>query len=188
MSKILPIVKEPHKVLRGKASNVLVSDITHVRIQRLIAHMKDTLQSTSDGVGLAAPQVGEPLRIFIVSGEAEEMDKKIEKEKKSSEIELASEEKKERPVWNYYVFINPVVKKMSREKLDGVEGCLSVPGRFGSIKRLAKITVEAHDEHGKKFTRGASRFFARVMQHELDHLDGTLFIDKARDFFDVSHE
>lgn len=174
MTKILAIVKEPQKVLRGKAREIPLSEIPSSKIQKLIADMKETLKNTSDGVGLAASQVGEPLRLFIASEEAEFIDEQ-RKKKPTGEIE--------RPVkdWKYYIFINPLVKKSSRKKLNDSEGCLSVPGKFGILPRSEKIIVEAYDENGRKFTRGASNFFARVMQHELDHLEGTLFIDKAED-------
>ncbi len=185
---ILAIVKNPHKVLRRRAEHVSVADITSSKIQGLISAMKETLASTPDGVGLAAPQVGKALTIFIVSEEAEEIDKAQDsgwERRRASEPEEVEEKPYEPRAWKYYVFINPVVKNMSRKKLDGPEGCLSVPGRFGMVTRHEKITVEAHNETGKKFTRGASRFFARVMQHELDHLAGILFIDKAHEWLDV---
>jgi len=186
--KTLPIVREPDKVLRKKATNLAVHDITTPKIQRLLTEMKTTLAETPDGVGLAAPQVGESLRIFIVSEEAEEVDR-AEKEGWERTSRAHPEEKNERPyekrAWKYYVFINPVLKNSSRRKLAGPEGCLSVPGKFGEVSRHEKVSVEAHDEHGKKFRRNASRFFARVMQHELDHLEGTLFIDKVKALFDV---
>ncbi len=142
--------------------------------------MKRTLASTPDGVGLAAPQVGQDVRLFIISDEAEEIDR-IQIEKQKSSEKQTPENTKPYPVreWHYYIFINPRVIKNSKHKLDGNEGCLSVPGVFGTIRRYEKITMQAYDEHGKKFTRGATRFFARVMQHELDHLNGTLFIDHA---------
>ncbi|MBI2640530.1 MAG: peptide deformylase [Candidatus Sungbacteria bacterium] len=189
MTKNIPIVKEPNKVLRASAKDVDADDIRGKKIQKLITDMKVTLKNTPDGVGLAAPQVGKSLNIFIVSEEAEEIDKAEKRgwEKghnddgkpsfaKASEGEKKPYEKRE---WKYHVFINPVVKNISKKKLEGPEGCLSVPGKYGTVKRHEKITVQAIDEHGKKFIRGASRFFARVTQHELDHLQGTLFIDKA---------
>ena len=188
MAKQIPIVKNPNKVLRKIASEVYREAIRSAKTQKFISDMKETLKSTPDGVGLAASQVGEPMRIFIVSEEAEEIDKaeKMGWERRRKE---KPEERGEKPyeerVWKYYVFINPVVKKISKTKLDGPEGCLSVPGKFGNVKRNEKITVEAYNESGKKFTRGASRFFARVMQHELDHLHGTLFIDKATGLKDI---
>jgi len=169
-------------VLRQKARDINIPDISSKKIQNLIAVMKRTLASTPDGVGLAAPQVGESLRLFIVSDEAEEIDRlKDEKLRYSRKTSEPKEDKKPYQIreWRYYVFINPKVITKSRKKLEGSEGCLSVPGIFGSIKRQEKITMQALDENGKKFTRGASRFFARVMQHELDHLEGTLFIDSA---------
>ena len=188
MPNALPIVKEPEVVLRMQALSIPVSNITSKKIQDLIAAMKVTLKGTPDGVGLAAPQVGESLRLFIVSEEAEEIDRAEE----TKQHDKANKDKELiRPYtprdWHYYVFINPEVVTGSRRKLDGAEGCLSVPGLFGNIKRKEKITVAAFDEHGKKFTRGASRFFARVMQHELDHLEGTLFIDHANHLVKTTH-
>lgn len=199
MAESKPIVKEPNKVLRARAKGLDLRDIPSRKIQKLISEMKVTLKNTPDGVGLAAPQVRESLRIFIVSEEAEEIDKAEKKGwerrkrenlprpegpgSRPTEVGLGTTEKNEKPYekreWKYYVFINPVVKNISKKKLEGPEGCLSVPGKYGTVKRHEKITVQAHDGTGKKFTRGASRFFARVIQHELDHLEGTLFIDKA---------
>ena len=185
----MQIVQEPHPVLRQKARDINASDITSKKIQDLIMAMKRTLASTPDGVGLAAPQVGEDLRLFIISDEAEEIDR-LKSEKNNLKNNQSIEDKKPYPVreWHYYVFINPDVTGKSRRKLDGHEGCLSVPDVFGNIKRCEKITIQAYNEHGKKFIRGASRFFARVMQHELDHLNGTLFIDSANDLIDTKKE
>lgn len=189
MAKIIPIVKEPNKPLRTTAASVPVSEIKSSAIQRLIAEMKETLKNTPDGVGLAAPQVGESLRIFIVSEEAEEIDKAQKKGWKRRDTEGGKNERPyEEREWKYYTYINPVVKNKSRAKIEGPEGCLSVPGKFGTVGRHEKITVEAYDERGKKFNRGSSRFFARVVQHELDHLDGILFIDKVKDFFESTRQ
>lgn len=182
------IVKEPHNVLRQKAAELLVRDCTTPKIQRLIADMKTTLAATPDGVGLAAPQIGESLRLFIVSEEAEEIDRAEksgwERRQKRDRGAVAQKPYEKRP-WRYYVFINPVLKNHSRRIRDGAEGCLSVPGIFGEVVRYEKLTIEAHDETGRKFTRNCSRFFARVIQHELDHLEGTLFIDKAKDIMQI---
>jgi peptide deformylase len=183
----LPIVKEPHKVLRNEAKEIPLREITGKKIQKLISDMKATLAATPDGVGLAAPQIGRSLSLFIISDEANFIGGKGGKKESLPPLaahggggeKKAGSEKKEAPKWHYYVFVNPVVKNCSRKKIDGAEGCLSVPETFGVIKRHEKMTVEAYDENGKKFTRGASKFFARVIQHELDHLEGILFIDKA---------
>ncbi len=180
MAKILPIVKEPHKVLRKQAQEVPPETITDPKIRELVLNMKETLKNTPTGVGLAAPQVGQSLRIFIVSEEAEEIDRAERRtRKKRSEWRGKPEEKPyEAREWKYYVFINPAAKNAARKKTEDAEGCLSVPRKYGTIKRHEKITVEAYDESGKRFIRGASRFFARVIQHELDHLNGILIIDK----------
>ena len=165
--------------------------------------MKETLKNPPSGVGLAAPQVGESLRIFIVSEESEEIDraekggwkrrdrKNLPKPEgpgsRPTEVGLGTAEKNREPYeqreWKYYTFINPLVKNISRKKAEDTEGCLSVREKFGRVLRHEKIMVEAHDENGKKFTRGSSGFFARVMQHELDHLNGILFIDKTEEIF-----
>lgn len=169
--------------MRQEAQDVAVDQIKSKKIQSLIVNMKETLKVTPDGVGLAAPQVNESLRIFIVSEEAEEIDRLELKKQAAKGVESEDVDSYEHREWKYYVFINPIVKKTAKRKLSGTEGCLSVPGKFGSLARQEKIIVEAYNEHGKKFTRGATRFFARVLQHELDHLEGILFIDKAEELF-----
>lgn len=181
MVEKLPIVKEPHNILRNSVKELSLKEITGKKIQKLLSDMKSTLAATPDGVGLAAPQVGEGLAIFIVSEEAEEIDKVKNQrwEEKREEWKQTKNKPYEEREWKYYVFINPAVKKFSKKRISGPEGCLSVPGKFGLVKRYEKITVEAYDEQGKRFTRGASKFLARVLQHELDHLNGTLFVDKA---------
>ena len=188
MSKELEIIITPNKVLRQEAREVPSDSIKTPKIQNLILNMKETLKKTLNGVGLAASQVGESLRIFIVSEEAEEIDKVKNQrwEEKREEWKRSSTKPYEEKEWKYYVFINPMVKKISKKKLEGPEGCLSVPEKFGLVKRAEKITVKAYDEKGTKFTRGFTKFFARVIQHELDHLNGALFIDKAEKMLESS--
>ena len=182
MPKILQIVQEPNKVLRKVADEVPISNIKNRELQRLIVDMKETLKHTPSGVGLAASQVGKSLKIFLVSEEAEEIDRAEKsgwKRRREDLPEIKNEKPYKEKEWKYYVFINPVVKNMSKKKSEDNEGCLSVQGKFGSVRRHQKLTVQAYDETGRRFTRGASNFFARVIQHELDHLSGILFIDKA---------
>ena len=184
----LLILKNPHAVLRASAAPLSLVDMTGEKVQDLITAMCETLRNTADGVGLAAPQVGRSLRLFIVSEEAEEIDKlerRREEHRKKTGGDGDDLAYEPRP-WKYYVFINPTVKKTARRKIHAPEGCLSVPQKYGMVGRSEKITVEAYDEEGKKFTRGASRFFARVIQHELDHLDGTLFIDKVDEWLNIA--
>lgn len=188
MPKVVPIVKEPEKVLRKRAEETDPKEILSPKIQGLILNMQETLKNTPNGVGLAAPQVGGSLRIFIVSEEAKEIDKVKNQrwEEKQEEWKRNNTKPYEEKEWKYYVFINPAVKKTSKKKREGPEGCLSVPEKFGLVKRAEKITVQYFDETGRKFTRGFAKFFARVIQHELDHLDGTLFIDKAEKMLENS--
>lgn len=190
MAKNLPVVKISEKILRLTAKDVSIDAIKSKKVQELIEDMNMTLSSTPNGVGLAAPQVDQSLRIFIVSEEAEEIDrvernqgKRVRRGKIQNEAGEDEEAYKKRE-WRHYVFINPKVLNKSRTKLERAEGCLSVPGTFGELKRFEKITISAFDERGKKFIRGATRFFARVIQHELDHLDGVLFSDKAKNLID----
>lgn len=168
---VRPIVKLPASVLRRPAEAVLVGEIASARIKRLIADMRATLAVAADGVGLAAPQINVPLRIFIVSSEAAHIDAKVR---------VDANDTNEPRRWEYHVFINPVLKKRSREKTAAAEGCLSVPGKFGKVARAEKVLVEWLDEDGRKHARGFTKFFARVIQHEADHLDGLLIADRAK--------
>ena len=183
---IKPIVKNPNPVLRSIAREVALKDISSKEIRDLLLNMKETLANTPDGVGIAAPQLGFPLQIFLVSEEAEEIDKAEKKrwKKEGENWERNQESTYEPREWKYYTFINPVIKNISKQRLEGPEGCLSVPGKYGTVRRFARVTMDAYDERGKKFTRGASNFFARVMQHEIDHLNGTLFIDKVDEWIE----
>src|SRR3989344_3393451 len=145
-------------VLRKVSLPVDIQGIKTVGLSRLIKHMRAILESSPDGVALAAPQIGKNIRLFVVSPRAYG-DKPLNKE--------------------HSVFINPVITKRSKEKHNFEEGCLSVKDVYGQITRASKITVTALDEHGTKFTRGGSGLLAEIFQHEIDHLDGILFVDTA---------
>lgn len=173
-----PIIKDPNPVLHRRAVEVPIEEITSPKIQRVIQHMRDALRETTEGIGIAAPQIGYSLRIFLASEEALRWD----------ELRQMPPEERKKNQWEYYPFINPVIKNMSKKKLQDAEGCLSVPGIYGTLDRSEKVTVEAYDEHGKKFQRGTSQLYARVMQHEIDHLNGILFIEKARDIKKISRK
>lgn len=164
------IVQKDAPVLRKLAKNVPSEDITSPKIQKIIQEMKDALASQDDGVAIAAPQIGYDLRIFVVSG-------------KTFAIMNGEDEK----VVKYpdVVFINPVLSKLSRKKVWMEEGCLSVRKVYGKVRRSEKATVTAYDQTGKKITRGASGLLAQIFQHETDHLDGVLFIDKAKELEEI---
>lgn len=136
--------------------------------------MSEALRSTDDGIGIAAPQIGISKRIFLASEEALAIDRELE----NPEDRFKKNSDKDKN-WQYYVFINPEILKRSAKKIKGVEGCLSVPKKYGFVERADKIRVRAYDADGRVFERGASKLFARLLQHEVDHLEGVLFIDKA---------
>lgn len=169
------IVTLPNNALHQKAEEVKAEDISSARVRRIISDMKETLAEAPDGVGLAAPQVGIGLRIFLVSEEAESID--------ASARMNANGASGGKRTWKYHVFINPVLKKRSRSKIKMAEGCLSVPGKFGEIGRAEKVLLTWEDEAGEKHERGFTKFFARVIQHEMDHLDGTLIVERAKKLF-----
>jgi peptide deformylase len=139
-----PIVLYPDPLLRHKAKRV-----THIdeAIARLIDDMVDTMHDVR-GVGLAAPQIGVPLRVAV--------------------IELLDEET--------IVLVNPQIVKRSGERLVE-EGCLSIPGYRGDIKRSAKVTVKGLDRHGREIRIKGEEFLAEALEHEIDHLNGVLYID-----------
>lgn len=168
---IRPLTIEPHPLLRQKADQVPKD----TRLDARVADMRDTMRA-ADGIGIAAPQVGESLRLFLI-----EPNLFFETDEKKIVSRLESNKPKQlsgKPL-SHWVFVNPVLIKKSFKQVTMEEGCLSVPKIFGTVKRPAKVTVDAYDERGNAFRVRAQGLFARVLQHELDHLDGTLFIDKA---------
>jgi peptide deformylase len=174
------IVQKDHKVLRQIAEKIPVGDITSPKIQKIIKEMEKALEGEHDGVALAAPQIAYPLRIFVVSWRAfdDEFVSGRQARLEEGEEQELEEKKKER---KNLIFINPVIKRRSRDKDWMPEGCLSVRPVYGSVHRSKKATVTAYDEKGKKFTMNGSGLLAQIFQHETDHLEGILFIDKARD-------
>lgn len=170
------IVGKDDPVLRGKAAHVPVEEISSPRIQGIIKKMKEALDSQDDGVGIAAPQIGEPLAIFIVSRKVFE--------------HLAGESDSEEPKKEFkdLVCINPKILKLSKERRWMEEGCLSVRYLYGKVHRSVRATIRAYDEYGKAFERGGSGLLAQIFQHETDHLAGALFIDTAKDVEDIPPE
>jgi peptide deformylase len=156
----------------AKSTCFKLSEITTPKIKKAIKEMSQALKAQDDGVALAAPQIGYPFSIFVVSGKIFHKDF------------LAEEGLKKIPnkdIPRDLVFINPKISKLSKEKEWLPEGCLSVRWLYGKTFRSKKATITAYDENGKKFTRGASGLLAQIFQHETDHLKGILFIDHAKD-------
>ena len=173
--RILPADENP--ALRAPAQEISPSEIGTPRIQNLIKEMKTLLAKEEYGVALAASQVGEPLRIFIVSGKA------IARNARNAEDEDNAAAKEPPPLPDQ-IYINPELLKLSRGRIGKHEGCLSIRGKWGVVPRAEKATVRAYDDAGRRFTRGASGFLAHVFQHEMDHLEGILYIDKATELYD----
>ncbi len=166
---MVEIVQDGSPVLRGNATSVSLADIGSKKLSEILSRMKTALASQSDGVAIAAPQIGVPLRIFVIAGF-------ILKKKKDAETPPDK------------VFINPEIVSLSKEKAWLEEGCLSVRFLYGEVSRSKKAKIRAYDEHGKRFTVGASGLLAQIFQHETDHLDGKLFIDTARNLHELSLE
>jgi peptide deformylase len=151
---ILEIVTLPQAVLRRKAHKV--SDFGP-EFQSLVDDMIETLRQ-APGVGLAAPQVNESIRLVVV--------------------EYGDEDDEDIPA-KLYIVANPEITRASEETLVGTEGCLSIPGIHGEVERAAAVTVKGLNRHGRPITIKAKGWMARIFQHEIDHLDGILFVDRA---------
>jgi len=176
------ILQKDASALRTVAREVPIKDIRNPRVKRIIEEMRAALDGEADGVALAAPQIGETLRIFVVSPKAFKKNTATEKEH-----EPDTKEVKKNPNENL-VYINPVIIKLSKKKDELAEGCLSVHHMYGRVARSTKATVRAYNERGELFERGGSGLLAQIFQHEIDHLDGVLFTDKAVDVEEVQTE
>jgi peptide deformylase len=171
---MIPIVQKGDPVLRKDARAVAISEIESPRIQRIIKKMTEALYQEEDGVAIAAPQIGESVRIFIVSG------------KVLSPHYPDLEEGEE--IAPDLVCINPIITKLSKQKKKMPEGCLSVRWLYGNVIRSHKATIRAYNKDGNIFSRGGSGLLAQIFQHETDHLNGILFIDTAEDIEDMPPE
>lgn len=155
---LLEIITPENPILRQKAAPV--TTITP-EIQQLIDQMIATMRE-AQGVGLAAPQVAQSIRLAVIETPPEYDD---------DDEEIPDTRK-------LYVIINPEIKMATRKKVTGIEGCLSIPGYVGEVARHQSVVVEALDRHGKKQTIRLKGWDARIFQHEIDHLNGVLYIDK----------
>lgn len=162
-SSLMRVEGDP--VLRQKAAPVPQAMFGTPELEKILQDMKQALRDEPHGVAIAAPQVGHSYRIFIVRGYA------LEYKRRTDPGADAIPDQ---------VFVNPTFTYRSEKKdeIDG-EGCLSVPGVYGTVKRSARVRLVAQDEKGKKFLKNGSDLIAEIFEHECDHLDGILFIDTA---------
>ncbi|OGZ20501.1 MAG: peptide deformylase [Candidatus Lloydbacteria bacterium RIFOXYC12_FULL_46_25] len=174
-----PIVQDGDPVLRNIATPVKVADFNTSELNTILEQMKLALDKESDGVAIAAPQIGVPLRIFIVSRKAFAIEDHNEGEPSVITQKLPEKD---------MICINPEIIKLSQKKVKVPEGCLSVRWLYGNTRRSEKATIRAYDENGKPFTYGGSGLIAQIFQHETDHLNGTLFIDHATEIEELTEE
>ncbi len=163
----MKIVQVGELVLRQRASAVAAADIKGREIQNLIAAMRETMLK-APGVGLAAPQVGVCLQIAVVEDKAEYT-------KDVPADVLAERERKPIP---FHVIMNPVLAIEEDDTREFYEGCLSLPGFTAVVPRARRVRVDCLDHQGESKTIHASGWYARILQHEIDHLHGRLYIDR----------
>jgi peptide deformylase len=164
---ILKVARLGHPVLRQQAAPVSVEEIRSPEIQRLIDDMVETMHEYN-GAGLAGNQVHVPKQICV--------------------IEVTGNPRyPEAPAIPLTVLINPTVTPVTDEMEEGWEGCLSVPDMRGMVPRFGAVRLEALDRHGNRIDVIAKEFFARVIQHETDHLHGIVYLDRMRDLSTLTH-
>lgn len=179
MAKLVP---ESHPVLHDIALEVPPEEISSPKIQKVIKDMRAVLHAYRGGefigVAIAAPQIGVPLRIFLI-------DEPIRQPAgKGAKRDTEEDREPDIPRLPSLVAINPRITKLSKKKIPMHEGCLSVDKSYGSVLRSVRATLQAYDERGKKYERGASDLLAQIFQHEVDHLDGILFLDRAEEIIE----
>jgi len=184
------IVQKENRVLRKIAKPVAIEDIKGRKVETIIRRMIKALNSQEDGVAIAASQIGENLRIFVVSKKIFEIMGEEKRKKKKSKRENLEEFEKDpssssgqEKEYKDMVFINPEILKSSKEKMMIEEGCLSVRWLYGKVKRSQKTLIRAYDENGKMFTVGGSGLLSQAFQHEVDHLNGILFTDRTKEVY-----
>ena len=163
---ILKVSRMGHPVLRQQAREIPGAEVTSPPLQRLAADMVETMIDY-EGIGLAAPQVFQSLRLIVLG--------------------MPDVDPDEEGVIPLTVLFNPEFTAMSDERVDGWEGCLSIPDVRGVVPRSAAVNVKGLDAQGQPVELSAEGFFARVLQHEIDHLDGVIFLDRMEDFATLSY-
>jgi peptide deformylase len=163
----LPIVQVGNPVLRGKARALSAEEIASASVQELIEEMRDTMRE-APGVGLAAPQIGMPLQLLVIEDRPEYL-----KNVTAERLTLL-----EREAVPFHVLINPRLTRKPSAEARFFEGCLSFAGFVGVVPRALEVHVEALDERGHPRSFDARGWYARILQHEVDHLEGVVCIDR----------
>ena len=161
------IVQVGDPVLRQRARELRRDEIASAGIQDLIVRMRDTMRD-APGVGLAAPQIGESLQLTVIEDPPQ----------LHAGMTPAQLAERERSAVAFHVLINPTLTVEGDEQVAAYEGCLSFSGFTMIVPRWRRVRVEALDEHGEPVVKVASGWYARILQHEIDHLDGHLYVDR----------
>jgi peptide deformylase len=164
-----PIVQAGTPVLRARAEEVPAARITTPEVQELVTTMIATMRA-APGVGLAAPQIGIGWRVIVLE-DREELIAKLTPDERAE---------RERVPFTPRVFVNPVLRPIGEDHAMFFEGCLSVKGYVGLVERSHEVEVTGLDEHGTPQTWHVKGWPARILQHEVDHLDGALYIDRMK--------
>ncbi|MEK7634550.1 MAG: peptide deformylase [Patescibacteria group bacterium] len=167
--------KNEEKFLRTKTADFNFAEHTKKDINELIKKMKETMFE-ANGIGLSANQVGLNMKMFI----ALIPEKPLKRNEKNKIIMPSPDEAK------FYAIFNPEIIKSSKKESEIEEGCLSVPGIYGEVKRPEKISISGFDKNGRKIKIKTEKLGARVFQHEIDHLNGILFIDRAKTIYKIN--
>ena len=169
------IVQDGAKVLRETAKPVPVELFGSSKLLKIIRDMTEALDKEPEGVALAAPQIGVPYRLFIV------------RKDRTLPPPAPIPEGQPPPPAEIEIYINPEIIRTSRRRALADEGCLSVRGVYGTTKRHERATVRARYSDGKPFQRGGGGIMAQIFEHEIDHLNGILFIDHAEHLIQIHH-
>ena len=175
---LLKLLQVGEPVLRDRAQPLTHEEVASDSIRELIASMHESLRD-APGVGLAAPQVNAPIQLAIIE-DLPEYSADLHEE------ELATRERQPLP---FHVIINPRIVRTSETAIDFFEGCLSLAGFTALVPRFREVVVECLDPNGELVTIRASGWYARILQHEIDHLNGTLYIDRmhSRSFMSLEN-
>lgn len=178
MRLVIPIVQTGTPTLRTRAREVPVEEIVTPAMQQLVAQMIETMRE-APGVGLAAPQIDVPLRVIVLEERQDALKNLTEDEAKA----------RGRMAFDTRVFFNPVLTPIGDQKALFFEGCLSVSGFVALVERHLEVEVSGHDQNAEPVTWRVKGWPARILQHECDHIDGTLYIDrmKTRSFATTEH-
>ena len=165
----LEIVQAGNPILRQRARPLSASDIRSREIQKLIDSMR-TCMHEAPGVGLAAPQLGLALQLAVIE----------DREEYHKDVSEALLKERERSPVPFHIIVNPTIEEIGDEKAEFFEGCLSLSGFSALVPRARAVRVTCLDERGEHKVIEASGWYARILQHEVDHLNGTLYIDRMR--------